>query len=133
MPADVVVTGGGTGGHTSPGLAVVAALGRRGVTCAWIGSRDGVESRHAPAAGIAYHAIATGKLRRALAWRNVTDLLVNVPSGVIEATRLLRALDPRVVFATGGFVALPVVLATALARRPLVIHEQKRLRQKGLD
>lgn len=124
MRADVVVTGGGTGGHTSPGLAVVAALTRRGVRCAWIGSRDGVESRHAPAAGIAYHAIATGKLRRAVAWRNVTDLLVNVPVGVAQATRLLRALDPRVVFATGGFVALPVVLAAALTRRPLVIHEQ---------
>jgi UDP-N-acetylglucosamine--N-acetylmuramyl-(pentapeptide) pyrophosphoryl-undecaprenol N-acetylglucosamine transferase len=118
------VTGGGTGGHTSPGLAVVAALTRRGVSCAWIGSRDGVESRRAPAAGIAYHAIATGKLRRAFAWRNITDLAVNVPTGVAEATRLLRALDPRVVFATGGFVALPVVLAAALTRRPLVIHEQ---------
>jgi UDP-N-acetylglucosamine--N-acetylmuramyl-(pentapeptide) pyrophosphoryl-undecaprenol N-acetylglucosamine transferase len=122
--ADAVVTGGGTGGHTSPGLAVAAALRRRGVVCAWIGSRDGVESRQAPAAGIAYHAIATGKLRRALAWRNVTDLLVNVPAGVIGATRLLRAIDPRVVFATGGFVALPVVLAAALGRRPIVIHEQ---------
>jgi UDP-N-acetylglucosamine--N-acetylmuramyl-(pentapeptide) pyrophosphoryl-undecaprenol N-acetylglucosamine transferase len=124
MPADVVVTGGGTGGHTSPGLAVAGALARRGVRCAWIGSRHGVESRHAPAAGIPYHAIATGKLRRPFAWRNVSDLVVNVPVGVAEATRLLRALDPRVVFATGGFVALPVVLAAALTRRPLVIHEQ---------
>ena len=124
MHADVVVTGGGTGGHTSPGLAVAAALRRRGVTCAWIGSRDGVEARQAPAAGIQYHAIATGKLRRALAWQNVTDLFVNVPAGVIGAARILRALDPRIVFATGGFVALPVVLAAALARRPIIIHEQ---------
>ena len=37
---------------------------------------------------------------------------------------LLRALRPRVVFATGGFVALPVVIAAALTRRPVVIHEQ---------
>lgn len=121
---DVVIAGGGTGGHTSPGLAVAAALTSRGAACAWIGSRTGVEARRVPAAGIPYFAIPTGKLRRALAWRNVSDLLVNVPAGVARATLLLRALRPRVVFATGGFVALPVVIAAALTRRPIVIHEQ---------
>jgi UDP-N-acetylglucosamine--N-acetylmuramyl-(pentapeptide) pyrophosphoryl-undecaprenol N-acetylglucosamine transferase len=124
MRVDVVVAGGGTGGHTSPGLAVAGVLRGRGVSCAWIGSREGVESRRVPASGIPYHAIATGKLRRPFAWRNVSDLLGGVPLGVAQATRLLRALDPRVVFATGGFVALPVAVAAALTRRPLVIHEQ---------
>jgi UDP-N-acetylglucosamine--N-acetylmuramyl-(pentapeptide) pyrophosphoryl-undecaprenol N-acetylglucosamine transferase len=121
---DVVITGGGTGGHTSPGLAVAAALTRRGATCAWIGSRAGVEAHRAPLAGIPYFAIPTGKLRRALAWRNVSDVFVNVPAGVLRARSLLRALQPRVVFATGGFVALPVVIAAAGLRRPVVIHEQ---------
>jgi UDP-N-acetylglucosamine--N-acetylmuramyl-(pentapeptide) pyrophosphoryl-undecaprenol N-acetylglucosamine transferase len=121
---DVVITGGGTGGHTSPGLAVAAVLTRRGATCAWIGSRAGIEAQRAPAAHIPYFAIPTGKLRRALAWRNVTDLIVNVPAGVLAARNLVRALKPRVVFATGGFVALPVVIAAAGARRPVVIHEQ---------
>ncbi|HEY3099943.1 MAG TPA: undecaprenyldiphospho-muramoylpentapeptide beta-N-acetylglucosaminyltransferase [Methylomirabilota bacterium] len=120
----IVITGGGTGGHTSPGLAVAAALRARGLACAWIGSRTGLEARRAPEAGIAYHAIPTGKLRRALAWQNVPDVLVNAPAGVLHAWRLLRRLRPRVVFATGGFVALPVALAAALARVPLVVHEQ---------
>jgi UDP-N-acetylglucosamine--N-acetylmuramyl-(pentapeptide) pyrophosphoryl-undecaprenol N-acetylglucosamine transferase len=43
---------------------------------------------------------------------------------VLAAWRLLRRLRPRVVFATGGFVALPVALAGALARVPVVVHEQ---------
>src|SRR5215813_1319285 len=124
MDVDVVITGGGTGGHTSPGLAVAAALRERGVTCAWIGSRHGVEARRVPGAGIPYFAIPTGKLRRALDWRNVTDLLVNVPAGVLRALGVLRRLRPRVVFATGGFVAVPVVIAAALKRHPVVIHEQ---------
>jgi len=124
MDVDVVITGGGTGGHTSPGLAVAAALRERGVTCAWIGSRQGVEARRVPGAGIPYFAIPTGKLRRALDWRNVTDLLVNVPAGVLRALGVLRRLRPRVVFATGGFVAVPVVIAAALKRHPVVIHEQ---------
>ena len=120
----IVIAGGGTGGHTSPGLAVAAALRDRGVSCAWIGSRAGLEARRAPEAGIPYYAIRTGKLRRALDWRNVPDVFVNAPAGVLQAWRLLRRLRPRVVFATGGFVALPVALAAKLARVPLVVHEQ---------
>lgn len=120
----IVIAGGGTGGHTSPGLAVACALRDRAIPCAWIGSRAGLETRRAPEAGIPYYAIRTGKLRRSLAWRNVPDVLVNAPAGVLQAWRLLRRLSPRVVFATGGFVALPVALAAKLARVPLVVHEQ---------
>jgi UDP-N-acetylglucosamine--N-acetylmuramyl-(pentapeptide) pyrophosphoryl-undecaprenol N-acetylglucosamine transferase len=120
----IVIAGGGTGGHTSPGLAVAAALRARGVACAWIGSRSGLEARRAPQTNIPYHAIRTGKLRRALAWQNVPDVFVNAPAGVAQAWRLLRRLRPRVVFATGGFVALPVAIAAALARVPVVVHEQ---------
>lgn len=121
---DVVIAGGGTGGHTSPGLAVAALLGERGVPCAWIGSHHGVEARLVRERGIPYHSIATGKLRRYWSWRNVSDLAVSAPAGVAQATLLLGRLQPRVVFATGGFVALPVVLAAALRGIPAVAHEQ---------
>ncbi|MBI4592690.1 MAG: glycosyltransferase, partial [Candidatus Rokubacteria bacterium] len=120
----ILIAVGGTGGHTSPGLAVAALLRARGVDCAWIGSRDGVEARLVPGRGIPYHAIPTGKLRRYWAWRNVSDLAVRAPAGAVAAWRLLGRLRPRVVFATGGFVALPVVLAAALRGLPTVVHEQ---------
>ena len=54
----------------------------------WIGSRDGVEARRAAEQAIPYHAIPTGKLRRYWAWRNVSDLAVNVPAGVLRAHAL---------------------------------------------
>lgn len=120
----VIITGGGTGGHTSPGLAVAAALAARGVSCAWIGSAGGIEARLVPERGVPYHRIPTGKLRRYWAWQNIVDLGVNVPAGVVAAWRLLRRLRPRVVFATGGFVALPVATAAWALRLPLVVHEQ---------
>ncbi len=119
-----MIAGGGTGGHTSPGLAVATLLRERGRRVAWIGSHGGLEARRAPEAGILYVAIPTGKLRRAVSWRNVVDLTVNVPAGIAAAARALSRLRPRVVFATGGFVALPVVLAAALERVPVVVHEQ---------
>ena len=123
-PVHVVIAGGGTGGHTSPGLAVATLLRERSKTCAWIGSRTGIEAERVPLTGIPYVAISTGKLRRYWAWQNVADLAVNVPAGAVGAIRALRALRPRVVFGTGGFVALPVVFGAALLRVPVVLHEQ---------
>jgi UDP-N-acetylglucosamine--N-acetylmuramyl-(pentapeptide) pyrophosphoryl-undecaprenol N-acetylglucosamine transferase len=120
----ILIAGGGTGGHTSPGLAVATALSARGLAHAWIGSRTGVEARLVPERGIPYHAIPTGKLRRYWALQNLPDLVISVPAGIAAAWRLVRRLEPRVIFATGGFVALPVVVAAALERRPVVVHEQ---------
>ena len=91
----IVIAGGGTGGHTSAGLAVAAALAQRGVEVHWIGSRGGVEARRAPEAGVAFHAISTGKLRRYWAWQNVPDLSLRVPAGFAQSWRLLRRLKPR--------------------------------------
>jgi UDP-N-acetylglucosamine--N-acetylmuramyl-(pentapeptide) pyrophosphoryl-undecaprenol N-acetylglucosamine transferase len=120
----VAIAGGGTGGHTSAGLAVAGALRRRGIECLWIGSRGGVEARRAPAAGLPYHAIATGKLRRPWHRQNLPDLLFRFPAGLLQARALLRRLRPDVLFATGGFVALPGVIAARALRIPIVVHEQ---------
>jgi UDP-N-acetylglucosamine--N-acetylmuramyl-(pentapeptide) pyrophosphoryl-undecaprenol N-acetylglucosamine transferase len=120
----VVITGGGTGGHTSAGLAVAATLVRRGVECAWIGSRAGIEARRVPEAGLPYHAVATGKLRRYWDWQNLPDLLLRLPAGVIQARRLLRRLSPDLLFSTGGFVALPAVVAARSLGIPITVHEQ---------
>ncbi len=126
-PLTVVLAGGGTGGHTAAGLALARALAARlgaGVRLVWIGSQSGIEATWVPAAGIAYHAIQTGKLRRQLAWRNVTDLTLRVPAGFGQALALLGRLRPDVVVATGGFVAVPTAVAAAARRLPLLVHEQ---------
>ena len=120
----VVITGGGTGGHTSAGLAVAAALRARGDLVSWIGSRNGIEARRAPEAGIPFHPISVGKLRRYWDWENVPDLAWRAPAGVIQSLGLLRRLEPDLVFATGGFVALPVALASRLLGTPIIVHEQ---------
>ncbi len=120
----VVIAGGGTGGHTSAGLAVAAALRQRGIECHWIGSRAGIEARRVPEAGIPYHAILTGKLRRYWHWQTFPDLLLRAPAGTLQCRRLLRRLRPNAVFATGGFVALPSVLAARSYGIPIVVHEQ---------
>ncbi len=120
----VVIAGGGTGGHTSAGLAVADALRARGVEVIWIGSADGIEARRVPAAGIRYHAVPAGKLRRYWDWRNFPDLFLRVPAGLVRSLGLLRGLRPDLLFATGGFVSLAPAVAARTLGIPLVVHEQ---------
>lgn len=121
----IVIAGGGTGGHTSAGLAVAADLPALGaVEIHWIGSRHGIEARRVPEAGIPFHAIPTGKLRRYWDWQNVPDLTWRVPAGILASRRLLRRIRPDLLFATGGFVCLPPALAARSLGLPVVVHEQ---------
>jgi UDP-N-acetylglucosamine--N-acetylmuramyl-(pentapeptide) pyrophosphoryl-undecaprenol N-acetylglucosamine transferase len=120
----VVIAGGGTGGHTSAGLAVAAALDAGGAEVHWIGSHEGVEARRVAEAGLPFYPISTGKLRRYWDRRNVTDLLLRVPAGFVQSRRLLRRLRPAVLFSVGGFVSVPPALAARALRIPVVVHEQ---------
>jgi UDP-N-acetylglucosamine--N-acetylmuramyl-(pentapeptide) pyrophosphoryl-undecaprenol N-acetylglucosamine transferase len=120
----LAITGGGTGGHVLPALAVIDELRRRGALAdlIWIGSNEGVEQQAAEEAGIHFVAIPTGKLRRYLSLRNLTDA-ARVPLGVLSARRALAAFRPDVVLSTGGFVSVPAVVA-ARGLAPVLTHEQ---------
>jgi UDP-N-acetylglucosamine--N-acetylmuramyl-(pentapeptide) pyrophosphoryl-undecaprenol N-acetylglucosamine transferase len=121
----IVIAGGGTGGHTSAGLAVAAALkARGGHDVHWIGSRAGIEAQRVPEAGLSFHPIPAGKLRRYWDWQNVPDVGVRTPAGIVQSWQLLRRLRPSLLFATGGFVALPPALAAWALGVPVVVHEQ---------
>jgi len=127
-----VITGGGTGGHLSPALAVVDAIKRiePSVDILFIGSKTGLEAEIVPNRGIAYKSISTGKLRRSsrgllgmLTIANLRDMLA-VPKGLIDAYRILRTYKPDAILSTGGYVAVPASIAAWLLRIPLIIHEQ---------
>ncbi|MCP2097433.1 MULTISPECIES: UDP-N-acetylglucosamine--N-acetylmuramyl-(pentapeptide) pyrophosphoryl-undecaprenol N-acetylglucosamine transferase [Actinosynnema] len=132
----VVVTGGGTGGHISPGLAVVRALGERSAAMSapapqvlWVGEREGMEQRSAQAAGIEFRSVAVGKIRRSanpikmLSPANIADM-ARVPVGMAQARAVIKQFRPHVVLATGGYVAVPVGMAASSCSVPLVVHEQ---------
>lgn len=131
----LIVTGGGTGGHTYPALTAIRTLQERlagegrALDVLWIGTPDGLEARIAPAEGIAFATVATGKIRRSsnplkmLSLANARDM-ARVPLGVLQARRIISKFRPDVVLATGGYVAVPAGLGARLCRRPLVLHEQ---------
>jgi UDP-N-acetylglucosamine--N-acetylmuramyl-(pentapeptide) pyrophosphoryl-undecaprenol N-acetylglucosamine transferase len=126
----VLVTGGGSGGHVMPAMATTRRLrAASALEVVYVGSETGIEREVAGQAGLPYHAITTGKLRRAKRWwglftrQNIADVF-NVVRGLFQSRRLVRTLRPRVVLATGGFVTVPVVWAARLRRVPIVVHEQ---------
>ncbi|MFD8592313.1 glycosyltransferase [Streptomyces sp. NPDC059637] len=131
----LIVSGGGTGGHTYPALTAIRTLQARlaadgGVLdVLWIGTAEGLEARVAPAEGIPFTTVATGKIRRSsnplkmASPANMRDM-ARVPLGVAQARKAISEFRPDVVLATGGYVAVPAGLAARLCRRPLVLHEQ---------
>jgi UDP-N-acetylglucosamine--N-acetylmuramyl-(pentapeptide) pyrophosphoryl-undecaprenol N-acetylglucosamine transferase len=118
----IVLTGGGTAGHVSPNLALLPSLQKSVWEVEYIGSYDGIERQLVNDIGITYHGIASGKLRRYIDFQNFTDPL-NVIKGIWEAFWLLRKIKPAVVFSKGGFVTVPVIVASWLNRIPVIIHE----------
>ncbi len=128
---NVLIKGGGTGGHVAPALAVIAALRELdpSMSMQYVGSPNGIEARLAPEAGVPFVGIATGKLRRAsnplkmLSPKNIADIF-RVPVGVVQAFRAVRTFRPDVVLSTGGYVCVPTVLAAAVLRIPVLTHEQ---------
>lgn len=118
----IVLTGGGTAGHVTPNFALVPELKKRGYEIFYIGSYDGMEKQLVEDEGIPYYGISTGKFRRYLDVKNLTDPF-RVVKGIGEARRLLRELQPDVVFSKGGFVSVPVVLGARALKIPAIIHE----------
>lgn len=120
----LVIASGGTGGHTSPVIAVLETLRERGpVDATWIGGTWGIEREAAARAYVPFVAIPTGKLRRYLSWQTPMDA-VRIPLGFVQAYRHLQRIRPAVVFSTGGYVAVPTALAAAHLGIPVLTHEQ---------
>nr|WP_106789311.1 undecaprenyldiphospho-muramoylpentapeptide beta-N-acetylglucosaminyltransferase [Massilistercora timonensis] len=118
----IILTGGGTAGHVTPNIALLPRLKELQYDIHYIGSYQGIEKELIEPFGIPYHGISTGKLRRYLSARNLTDPF-RVLKGLGEARRLIKILDPDVIFSKGGFVSVPVVLAGKKRHIPTIIHE----------
>ena len=118
----IILTGGGTAGHVTPNIALLPRLKELGYDIHYIGSYTGIEKELIEQLGITYHGISSGKLRRYFDWQNFTDPF-RVLKGFQEANKLIKVLDPDVIFSKGGFVSVPVVMAGKRNHVPTIIHE----------
>lgn len=88
----------------------------------YIGSKDGIEKEVISPTSIKYCEISSGKLRRYLSLENIKDVF-KVLKGVLDARKILKREKPELVFSKGGFVSVPVVLASRSLKIPVYIHE----------
>ncbi|SEN11997.1 undecaprenyldiphospho-muramoylpentapeptide beta-N-acetylglucosaminyltransferase [Paenibacillus sp. OV219] len=121
----IVLTGGGTGGHIYPALAIGKQVEEEepGSQILYIGSPNGLESRIVPAQGIAFEPVEITGFRRKLSFENVKTIM-RFLKGVQHSKQLLRKFKPDVVVGTGGYVCGPVIYAAAKLGIPTLIHEQ---------
>jgi UDP-N-acetylglucosamine--N-acetylmuramyl-(pentapeptide) pyrophosphoryl-undecaprenol N-acetylglucosamine transferase len=118
----ILLTGGGTAGHVTPNIALLPSLKKLGYEIKYIGSYDGIEKKLIEELGIPYTGIASGKLRRYLSLKNLTDPF-KVIKGYREAKAYIKEYKPDILFSKGGFVSVPVVMAAKKCHVPIIIHE----------
>lgn len=120
----VIVSGGGTGGHIYPALAVAAQLrSQYQAEILFLGSDDGLETQLVPAAGLRLVTIKAGKVRRYISWQTVKGVM-RIPVGVMQAMGIVRKFHADVAFTSGGYVAVPTGMAAYLNHVPLLMHQQ---------
>ena len=121
----LLIAGGGTGGHIYPALAVVDALRRRPnpPDISWLGGRRGLEDRIVPAAGVPLRRLVLRSLRTVD--RDVHLILdpIRLAASIPQAVALLVGQRPAAIFTTGGYVAIPVLIAARLLGIPTVLWE----------
>lgn len=120
----------GGGGHFSPALAVIESMPKDwqillvGRKHAFEGDKAlSLEYQTALRLGLPFEIITTGRLQRRLTKHTFLSL-AKIPMGFSQAQKIIKKFSPDVVLSFGGYISLPVVLAAAAKRLPIVIHEQ---------
>lgn len=118
----IIITGGGTGGHIVPLMAVTRELKKRDFDILYVGSGMELEKKVAEKENIKYKSVLSGKFRRYFSYENFIDPF-KIMIGFFQAFWIILTYRPKVIFAKGGYVTFPAVLAGWILMVPIVTHE----------
>jgi len=121
----IVLTGGWTGGHLTPLVAVADELRKKigpELKLLYIGSGAQMEKQIMSERNIPIKSVLSGKMRRYSSFKNIIDFF-KIPIGFFQSLWILLWFTPDAIFSKGGYVAVPIVLAAWLYRIPIMIHE----------
>jgi len=124
----VIISGGGTGGHIYPALAIAQGIRNRfeKSDILYVGTKEGLESDIVPKAGYFFRSIDGCGFDRKLSF-NIVKTVLKSSKGFLQSMNILRSFKPDLVIGTGGYVCVPVVMAAVVMRIPTLIHEQNAL------
>lgn len=121
----IIMSGGGTGGHIFPALAIAQALEKihPNLSIQFIGASGRMEMEKVPAAGYPIHGVPMAGFQRGAFWRNLS-----LPWRLLRSwwmcLRAIRSLKPLAVVGTGGYASAAVGMAAITIGTPLFIQEQ---------
>ncbi|HOJ20202.1 MAG TPA: undecaprenyldiphospho-muramoylpentapeptide beta-N-acetylglucosaminyltransferase [Armatimonadota bacterium] len=118
----IFLTGGGTGGHVCPAIAIAEALKQAGHEVLFVGTRGGLEARAVPAAGYPIVHLPSRPVSRKLSPDALLSLAVT-GAGVVAAARLLARERPNAIASTGGYAGAALGFAAAILRVPALLFE----------
>ena len=120
-----LLSGGGTGGHIYPAIAIADELRRRfpGAKFLFVGARDRMEMEKVPQAGYEIRGLWISGLARKLSWKNLLFPLKVIDS-LMKARKIIREFRPHLVVGTGGFASGPVLQVASSRGIPCVLQEQ---------
>lgn len=118
----IILTGGGSAGHVVGNIALIPKLLEKNYEIKYIGSLNGIEKGMIEKLNIPYFPISTGKIHRYLTAKNLSQPF-KVIKGITDAYKILKREKPDVIFSKGGFVSVPVAIASKLLKIPFVGHE----------
>lgn len=123
----IMITGGGTGGHISPALAIIEELRRRDprLLLQWVGKSGSMEERASRNEGVPFRCLEVEGWPRKKSLRRLWSAFKLVMAG-LRSAMYLRAFRPQLIVGVGGYVALPLMYAAQRMGFPTVIHEQNK-------
>ncbi|MEJ5960623.1 undecaprenyldiphospho-muramoylpentapeptide beta-N-acetylglucosaminyltransferase [Pedobacter immunditicola] len=124
-PTRIIISGGGTGGHIFPAIAIANALKRREPGCEilFVGAEGRMEMEKVPAAGYKIVGLKISGIQRGSILKNLS-LPFKVIGSLRKALQLLSEFKPHVVVGVGGYASGPILFAASLKNIPYLIQEQ---------
>ena len=120
----VLMTGGGTGGHVNPAIAIANTIKRNDpdAVIAYVGTKKGIENKLVPKAGYPLYYVEVQGIKRSLSVSNIKAAYLALTSP-LKAKKIIKEFKPDIVIGTGGYVSWPVVRAAASMGIPTALHE----------
>lgn len=124
----ILISGGGTGGHIFPAIAIADALKQKvpGAELLFVGALGRMEMQKVPEAGYAIEGLWISGFQRNLSWRNLS-FPFKLVSSLCKAAAIIRRFRPDVVVGVGGYASGPTLKMAARKGIPTVLQEQNSL------
>ena len=122
---NIIISGGGTGGHIFPAIAIAQALKRidSDINILFVGAKGKIEERKVPEAGFKIKLLDIRGFQRKLSFENIKNIF-RLISSIFKSLKIVRKFKPDVVVGVGGYASGPLVYAATLKGIPALIQEQ---------